>query len=355
MAAKADAPGVTGLLQNTNMKKEDVKKAADTYVDYYEKGTAEDRKDNYAAVVNAYYDLATDFYEYGWGQSFHFATQSSQESLKQAIARHEHYLALKLQVGKGDRVLDCGCGVGGPAREIARFSGCNVVGLNNNAYQVGRANKHTQDQHLTHQVSFMKGDFMNIDASENTFDGVYAIEATCHAPDKAGVFGEIFRVLKPGARFACYEWCMTDKYDPQNEEHRQIKHGIEVGDGLPDLFSCEDTIDALREVGFEVIEYRDMASEGEIPWYTSLQAGWSLSNFRHTKLGRWVTHKFVTAMELVGFAPKGSVKTHDFLIQAADSLVAGGETGVFTPMFFFVARKPVKGANAMSPRREQVL
>ena len=40
---------------------------------------------------------------------------------------------------------------------------------------------------------------------------VFAIESTCHAPDRNGVYGEIFRVLKPGGTFACYEWCLTDK------------------------------------------------------------------------------------------------------------------------------------------------
>ena len=66
----------------------------------------------------------------------------------------------------------------------------------------------------------------------------------------------------------------------------------------------------------------------------------SLSNFRQTKVGRWCTHKLVTMLEFVGIAPKGTVKTHDFLIQAADSLCAGGKSGIFTPMFFFLARKP---------------
>ena len=69
---------------------------------------------------------------------------------------------------------------------------------------------------------------MDIPREPNTFDAIYAIEATCHAPDKAGVYGEIFRVLKPGHCFAAYEWCMTDKYDPSNERHRAIKLGVEV-------------------------------------------------------------------------------------------------------------------------------
>jgi hypothetical protein len=48
---------------------------------------------------------------------------------------------------------------------------------------------------------------------QESFDGVYAIEATCHAPERRGVYGEIMKVLKPGGVFACYEWCLTDEYD----------------------------------------------------------------------------------------------------------------------------------------------
>lgn len=69
---------------------------------------------------------------------------------------------------------------------------------------------------------------MEIPYEDNQLDAVYAIEATVHAPTFEGVYGEIFRVLKPGAKFGCYEWCMTDDYDEKNPEHRRIAHGIEV-------------------------------------------------------------------------------------------------------------------------------
>ncbi|PRQ44702.1 putative sterol 24-C-methyltransferase [Rosa chinensis] len=39
----------------------------------YHFGDEEDRKANYTDMVNKYYDLVTSFYEYGWGESFHFA------------------------------------------------------------------------------------------------------------------------------------------------------------------------------------------------------------------------------------------------------------------------------------------
>ena len=58
------------------------------------------------------------------------------------------------------RVLDVGCGVGGPAREIAKFTGANIVGLNNNDYQIERATKYAAKEGLSNQLTFTKGDFM---------------------------------------------------------------------------------------------------------------------------------------------------------------------------------------------------
>ena len=51
---------------------------------------------------------------------------------------------------------------------------------------------------------------------DNSFDAVYAIEATVHAPSLEGIYSEIFRVLKPGGVFGVYEWLMTDAYDNDN-------------------------------------------------------------------------------------------------------------------------------------------
>ena len=47
------------------------------------------------------------------------------------------------------------------------------------------------------------------------------------------VYGEVFRVLKPGAKFASYEWVSTAQYDPNNAEHVRIIDEINFGNGLP--------------------------------------------------------------------------------------------------------------------------
>ena len=47
------------------------------------------------------------------------------------------------------------------------------------------------------------------------------------------VYGEVFRVLKPGGLFASYEWVSTKLYDPNNPEHVRIMDEINYGNGLP--------------------------------------------------------------------------------------------------------------------------
>jgi sterol 24-C-methyltransferase len=350
LAVEGDIKRLTSFIKPESMSREAVAKNVDRYEDLYEKpGGSEEaaiqkRKENYTSLVNNFYDLVTSFYEYGWGQSFHFAPRKTWESFETSIHRHEMYLAHRIGLFKGMTALDVGCGVGGPARCIAVFSEGNVVGLNNNDYQISRARKITAEAGLSNQVSFLKADFMHIPVEDGTYDAVYAIEATCHAPDKVGCYSEVFRVLKPGCYFGLYEWVMTDKYNKTNPKHVEIKEGVEKGNGLPELDTWKDAENAMREAGFELIDSRDLAhsADEKTPWYLPLSGSLSISGWRHTKLGRWATHKMVGWMEWAHIAPKGTTEVSKILMDTADQLVAGGEQGIFTPMWFLLGRKPAK-------------
>lgn len=320
----------------------------------------EQRKSEYKLMVDSFYDLVTDFYEYGWGQSFHFAPRFKGEDFVASIARVEHFLALKLQLHSSSprpHVLDMGCGIGGPMRSIARFTGAKIDGITLNAYQVKMGNRYNAEHGLKEQCHVVQGDYMHMPWANDTFDAAYAIESTCHAPDRVGAFAEAFRVLKPGGLYAGLEWMMLAAYDPDNQEHVRLKEGIEVGNGLPTLVTPEKLVAALEQAGFIMVEHHNLLAghlnEHEIPWYDTLKGQMTWKGFRMTRIGRMCTHALVNVLEFFKIAPVGSVNVSKMLNQTADDLVAAGHMSLFTPNYFFLARKPITSSSSSEQQQQQ--
>ena len=301
---------------------------------------------DHAETVREYYDLCSEFMVFGWGESLHFAPLSPHESLEESIAGHQRLIISKLGLRPGMVVIDVGCGVGGPMRRVVREAGVRVVGVNSSEIQLDKAKALSADAGLDHMVDYVHCSFMDMSAIEdNSFDRGYAIESTCHAPDKAGAFAEIYRVLKPGTLFWGQEMCMTGKFDPDSDRHRAIKQDLVRGIALKDIETMDGVDRALESAGFQIVEGVDRAvAQGgpATPWYRPMEAwGGTLANaLRRTPAGRRALIGASRLAELLGVFPKGSSKVVELLDRTAGAYVAGGATGIFTPLYCFLARKP---------------
>jgi sterol 24-C-methyltransferase len=319
-----------------------VRGTVEGYESHFDERPAPERKGHAAGITRDFYQLVTDFYEVGWGQSFHFAPRFHDESLRESITRYEHLFALRLGLRPGMKVLDVGCGVGGPLRSIARVSGASITGITISPYQVARARKHTRRARLSHLCAYVEGDYNRMPLPSGSFDAAYTIEACCHAADRRGPFGETFRVLKPGALFAGSDWCLSAGFYAEDPEHARIKEGIEKGNAISQLVHAAQIDQALVDSGFEILEARDLLDAGdtETPWYAPLTAGLTPAGLRNGRAGGWLTHRLVQVLEALKLSPQGTVQTHDVLRLAQASLVEGGRARLFTPLYFWVARKP---------------
>merc|ERR1712130_302278 len=130
--------------------------------------------------------------------------------------------------------------------------GAEVTGITINEYQVNRGKYHNQKMKVDRLCKPVQGDFLKMPFPDNTFDGAYAIEATCHAPVLKDVYAEIMRVLKPGAKFCSYEWVSTKAYDPNNPEHVRIIDEINYGNGLPEMRTYKEAEQAGIDAGLEL-------------------------------------------------------------------------------------------------------
>ena len=300
---------------------------------------------DHSQTVKDYYDLCGGFMVWGWSESLHFAPLTPTESLAESKVRHQRLMISKLELEEGMTVVDIGCGIGGPMRRVVREGGVKVVGININTIQLEQAKMLNAEAGLDHMVDYKVCSFMDMsEIEDDTFDRGYAIESTCHAPDKQGAFEEIFRVLKPGALLWGQEMCLTNKFDPDNKRHREIEQELKFGIALKDIATFAEVNRALEAVGFEVIEGidRDVQAGPSTPWYQPMESrhGTLGSAVRRLPWGRKAAIAGSSLAEVLRLFPKGSTEVVRLLDRTADAYVAGGKSGIFTPLYCFLARKP---------------
>ena len=114
-------------------------------------------------------------------------------------------LAKDLGLKCGMHVLDVGSGIGGPARFFAETHGCRVTGIDLTEEFVQVAGELTRRCGLGDLVSFRQGSALDLPFGAGAFDAATLIHVGMNIADKARLFRNVRRVLKPGAPFAVYE------------------------------------------------------------------------------------------------------------------------------------------------------
>ncbi|QRV16393.1 SAM-dependent methyltransferase [Haloterrigena salifodinae] len=161
------------------------------------------------------------------------------------------------------RVLDIGCGIGGPARTLASEFGCDVVGIDIVEEYCRAATLFTDRVGLTDEVRFQRGNALDLPFEDETFDVVWFehallnIEATGAAVEEAG------RVCRPGGTLALYEICAG----PRGEPVFPVPWASDAS------LSYLDPPERLREIvldrGFDEIAWRDV-TEPSLEWFRNV-------------------------------------------------------------------------------------
>jgi arsenite methyltransferase len=107
-----------------------------------------------------------------------------------------------LEVGPGETVADVACGPGASSLQLARESGCRVVGIDLSPESVGAARRAAEDAGLAGSTSFLVGDAEALPLEDETVEGILCECSLCTFPDKQAAAAELARVLKPGGRLA---------------------------------------------------------------------------------------------------------------------------------------------------------
>ena len=246
-----------------DIRKLDVKGFAKRHTELY---TEAQRTKDYSKVTQAYYGLMSSIIEKAYGTSLHFCPPDFLgQAMDDSIVSMHHRVARLLQLAPGKKCLDIGCGIGGMMRDVARFSGCQVTGITLGHNEVQMNNHFCKAEKLEMLCHPVQGDFYEMNLPPNYFDSSYAVYALKYFIDLTPVFKNVYRVLKPGGLMLVYDIVKTPKYDPKNEEHREIVEGFEYACGMPPLHSNQEMIDMARRVGLECVSHIDLSNR--YPWY----------------------------------------------------------------------------------------
>lgn len=145
----------------------------------------------------------------------------------------------------GMTALDVGSGLGGPARQIARLTGCDVVGVDITPEYVAAADALTKSD----RVRFLDTDIAELEHTE--FDAAFTIHVQMNVKDKRPFYSDIARHLRPGGRLAIFEVCRAGDTEP----NLPLPWSIDGSDSF--LATADELRDAVQESGFEVVDWVD--------------------------------------------------------------------------------------------------
>lgn len=118
-------------------------------------------------------------------------------------------LAAQMEIAPGAEVLDIGSGLGGTARYLVRRFGARVTGLDLTAAYVETARALSAMVGLGEATRFETGSALAMPFADAGFDAALLVHVGMNIPDKARLFAEARRVLRPGGVFAVYEVMRT--------------------------------------------------------------------------------------------------------------------------------------------------
>ncbi|WP_050605662.1 class I SAM-dependent methyltransferase [Ruegeria sp. 6PALISEP08] len=176
-----------------------------------------------------------------------------------------------LQLSKCSRVLDLGCGLGGPARFVAATTGAQVTGIDLTPEFVETGRALTEWTGLNDKIELVVGSVLELPFEDASMDAAYMIHVGMNIADKTGIAREAARVLKPGGIFAIYDVMQVGSGQMDYPAPWASSRELSALDP-PETYEA-----ALKSVGFEVGERIDRTAFAK-QFFADLAAAQSLAD-----------------------------------------------------------------------------
>jgi ubiquinone/menaquinone biosynthesis C-methylase UbiE len=174
-------------------------------------------------------------------------------------------LACLAGLQSGQRVLDLGCGLGGPARLLAAEFGCQVTGIDLIPEFIQVARRLAQMVGLEEKTIFQQGNMLGLPFEAGAFDVVWSQHTFMNIEDKGHLVAQIGRVLKAGGMLVLYE-IFSGEVAPI---HYPVQWASDPSVNF--LQPRQELIELLRHAGFSLRHEQDV-TQPCLEWFEALIA-----------------------------------------------------------------------------------
>ena len=238
---------------------------------------------------------------------------------------------LRLDSPARSHLLDMGCGRGRISYHFASLTGGQVSGYNIDPDQIESARDWAAQCQMSERLHFKVGNHHEpLDYASESFDGCFSFQAVWPFFKKVELDAhaqEMFRVLKPGARYACSEYLLTPHFDWEDPEHVALHRLF-----LPTLAATQsmypdDVCAALERAGFRVLV--NAPSKSEV-WPLCEQKRDLILNARRA----------IRALEAIRLMPSWVEETLDLLQTGGEAWTSAEKAKIADLNWRIVAEKP---------------
>jgi cyclopropane-fatty-acyl-phospholipid synthase len=217
-----------------------------------------------AVSTNRHYDLPPEVFAAFLGKRMKYTCGLYHEtttSLDQAQEEKLHFIAERLDVQPGQRVLDIGIGWGSLAFFLAEEYGCEVVGITPSAMQAQFVREAALDSGYDKQVEVREISVYDMEAVTTAFDAVAMVGVIEHMPDHNKALDVAARALRRDGRLYVSASCYRSRTQQMEYAGRaSSKHVAETIFGYANLRPISELVAAVENTGLSLVGLTDLTS-----------------------------------------------------------------------------------------------
>jgi cyclopropane-fatty-acyl-phospholipid synthase len=216
------------------------------------------------AATNKHYDLDPELFGLFLGPLRKYSAglyESPDDTLAVAQERKLRFVARRLGIAGGERLLDVGCGWGSLVLFMAREYGCRTTGISPAPRQLEYIAARAAEMGVSDLVGTQAGHFELAVLPDRGFDSVTMLGSIVHMPDLDAAFGKARQVLRRGGSLYVSESCFRSAAARAAHDHRAGTEFVRDSIfGWGDMRPLSALVAAAENAGFSIASVDDLTA-----------------------------------------------------------------------------------------------